>query len=118
MKAKMKNPTGKTKLPAGFAIIVSGSGDSVEWKKGMVITGVVLEIKTIDRKEVKKGEKKTTRLMRIETKDGEKTVWEKAALSNLFNKAKRGKVVYIQHQGMGKAKKGQSAPHLFVAGIK
>lgn len=110
--------TTKIKLPAGFTAVSGMGGDSVEWKKGKIVTGNVLEVKTIDRKNAKKGEKKTTRLMRVATKDGDVTVWEKAALSGLFDKARKGKAVYIQHLGMGKAKKGQSAPHTFVSGIK
>jgi hypothetical protein len=105
-------------LPKGFTAITSGGGNSVEWKKGMVVTGNVLEVKTIDKKNPKKGEDPTTRLMRIKTKDGEVTVWEKSALRGLFDAAKKGKAVYIEHVGMGKAKKGQSAPNLFIAGIK
>lgn len=114
MKTKSKV---QPQLPKGFTAI-TGGGNSVDWKKGVVVTGVVLEIKEIQKKNPKKGEKPTTRLMRVKTKDGESGVWEKAALSGLFDKAKKGKVVYIEHIGMGKAKKGQSAPHLFVAGMK
>lgn len=106
-------------LPKGFKPISGGNnGTSVEWKKGVVVTGNVLEVKTIDKKNPKKGEDPTTRLMRVKTKDGEVTVWEKSALRSLFDTAKKGKVVYIEHIGMGKAKKGQSAPNLFIAGIK
>lgn len=106
------------KLPAGFKPITSGGGNSVEWKKGLIVTGNVLEIKTIDKKNPKKGEEPTTRLMRVQTKDGEVTVWEKSALRALFDAAKKGKAVYIEHVGMGKAKKGQSAPNLFRCGLK
>jgi hypothetical protein len=106
-------------LPKGFKAVTSGGGNSVEWKPGMIVTGNVVEIKTIDKKNPKKGEEPTTRLMRIKTSDGaEVTVWEKAALRGLFDIAKKGKAVFIQHVGMGKAKKGQSAPNLFVTGIK
>lgn len=106
-------------MPKGFVAISGGSGDSVDWKKGKVVTGVVKEIKTITIPAKKKGEKpKDTRLMRVETKEGDVTVWEKAALTGLFDKAKRGKQVYIEHLGMGKAKPGQSKPNLFLAAMK
>jgi hypothetical protein len=113
MKAKVA-----PQLPKGFTAVTGGGGNSVEWKKGVVVTGVVLEVKDIQKKDPKKGEKPTTRIMRVKTKDGEVGVWEKAALAGLFDKARKGKIVYIEHIGMGKAKKGQSAPNLFVAGIK
>lgn len=106
-------------LPKGFKAISGGGGNSVEWKKGLVITGNVVEVKTIEKKgPLKKGEDPTTRLMVIKTKTGDVTVWEKSALRALFDAAKKGKAVYIEHIGMGKAKKGQSAPNLFIAGIK
>ena len=105
-------------LPKGFKAITGGFGDAIDWKEGVVVTGPVLEIKTITKKNPKKGEAPTTRLLRVKTKDGEKTVWEKATLRGLFDSVKKGQVVYIEHVGMGVAKKGQSAPHLFVAGIK
>jgi len=106
-------------LPKGFKPISGGGGNSVEWKKGLVVTGNVLEIKVIEKKgPLRKGEDPTTRLMRVKTKDGEVTVWEKSALRGLFDSAKKGKLVYIEHIGMGKAKKGQSAPNLFIAGMK
>lgn len=105
-------------LPKGFKAITGGAGDSVDWKKGVIVTGKVIELKTIEKKNPKKGENPTARLMRVATKDGEKTVWEKAALTGLFNTVKKGQTVYIEHIGMGTAKKGQSAPHLFVAGVK
>lgn len=108
----------KIELPAGFKAITGMGGVPVEWKKGVVVEGKVLEIKTITKKKVRKGEKPTTRLMNVKTADGDKTVWEKAALTALFDAAKKGNTVYIQHLGMGIAKKGQSAPHLFVAGLK
>lgn len=120
MKAKMKPRAGKTgaKLPAGFKQITGGGGDSVDWKKQKIVTGVVLEIKEIDKKNPKKGENPTMRLMRIATKDGDVTVWEKSGIKALFDAAKKGKHVFIQHIGMAKAKKGQSAANLFVAGMK
>lgn len=105
-------------LPKGFKAISGGGGNAVEWKKGMIVTGVVVEIKTIQKKNPKKGEDPTTRIMIVKTKDGDRGVWEKAALHGLFDAAKKGKQVYIEHLGMGKAKKGQSAPNLFNAGIK
>lgn len=113
MKAKVQ-----PQLPKGFKAIASGGGDSVEWKKGMVVEGNVLEIKELERKNPKKGEDPTMRLMRIKTKTGEVSVWEKAGLKGLFAVAKKGKAVYIEHLGMGKAKKGQSAPHLFMTGMR
>jgi len=113
MKAKVS-----PQLPKGFTAVTGGGGNSVEWKKGVIVTGTVIEVKTIDKKNPKKGEDPTTRLMRVNTKEGERGVWEKAALRGLFDAAKKGKTVYIEHIGMGKAKKGQSAPNLFVAGIK
>lgn len=105
-------------LPKGFKAISGGGGNSVEWKKGKIVQGVVVEVKTIDKKNPKKGENSTMRLMRIQTKEGDVTVWEKSALQGLFDAAKKGKAVYIEHVGMGKAKKGQSAPNLFIAGMK
>lgn len=108
----------KVSLPAGFTAISGAGGDSVVWKKGVVVTGVVTNIKTIQKKKPKKGEKPTTRLMLVETSKGEVGVWEKAALTALFDKAKKGVSVFIRHEGMGKAKAGQSKPHLFTAAMK
>lgn len=118
-KAKTTKKTATVQLPKGFKPITGGGGDSVDWTKTPIVQGNVIEVKTIEKKNPKKGEDPTTRLMRIKTKEGaEVTVWEKAALKGLFEVAKKGKAVFIQHLGMGVAKKGQSAPHLFAAGIK
>lgn len=109
------------KLPAGFKAIAGGGGDSIKWKKGLVVTGNVLEIKTVQVRDLsskKAGATKDARLMRINTKDGEVTIWEKAALHGLFESAKKGKVVWIRHEGFGKAKPGQSKPNLFTAAMK
>lgn len=108
----------KIELPKGYKAITGMGGEPVNWKKGVVIEGIVTETKTLKRKNPKKGESLTMRLMNVKTKDGDKTVWEKAALTALFDMVKKGNTVYIQHIGMGIAKKGQSAPHLFVAGLK
>lgn len=113
MKAKVA-----PQLPKGFKAITGGGGDSVDWKKTKIVTGVVLEIKEIEKKNPKKGENPTMRLMRIKTKDGEVSVWEKAGIKALFDVAKKGKHVHIQHVGMAKAKKGQSPANLFIAGMK
>lgn len=109
---------GKAALPKGFTAISGMGGEAVEWKKGVIVTGVVNGIKTIQKKKPKKGEKPTTRLMLVQTEKGEVGVWEKAALSGLFDKAKKGSAVFIRHEGMGKAKPGQSKPHLFTAAMK
>lgn len=114
----VKKVAGNPQLPKGFKAITGGGGNSVEWKKGLVVTGNVVEIKVIPKKNPKKGEDPNMRLMVIKTKDGDVGVWEKAGLRALFDVAKKGKAVYIEHIGMGKAKKGESAPNLFIAGIK
>lgn len=118
-KTASKKTAAAVQLPKGFKPITGGGGDSVDWDKTPIVQGNVIEIKTIQKKNPKKGEDPTTRLMRIKTKEGaEVAVWEKAGLKALFEVAKKGKAVFIQHLGMGTAKKGQSAPHLFAAGIK
>jgi len=119
-KAKTSSKTLATvTLPKGFKPITGGGGDSVDWTVTKVVEGNVIEVKTIDKKNPKKGENPTMRLMRIKTKAGaEVTVWEKAGLKGLFEVAKKGKAVYIQHIGMATAKKGQSAANLFATGIK
>ena len=104
-------------LPKGFTAI-SGGGNTVVWEEGVVVTGIVQEVKEITLKNVRKGQKPTARLMRIKTKEGEMAVWEKAALVGLFDKVKKGNAIYIECIGMGEAKKGQNAPYLFNAGMK
>lgn len=109
----------KVKLPPGFKVIAGGGGDAVEWKKsGQIVTGVVVEVKTIERKKVRKGEDPTFRMLRVQTKEGVVSIYEKAALKGLFDAAKKGRAVHITYEGKGKAKKGQSAPYLFTAAMK
>jgi hypothetical protein len=106
------------KLPAGFKAI-SGTGDSVTWKKGLVVTGVVLNVKTVKTKQLDdSGKQKEARLMLIETKDGEAAIWEKAGLTHLFDVVKKGQAVYIKHDGFAKAKPGQSPANMFTCAVK
>lgn len=104
-------------LPQGFRQVSSGNFPAV-WnhKANPTLQGVVQEIKTVATKIGRKAQE--TRLMVIADSDGVlQSVWESAALTGLFDEAKKGDTVYIQFTGPIKIK-GRTQPMKgFVAGI-
>lgn len=108
------------KLPAGFqAVATGGGGQWHNWEENPVLQGTVTAMGSFE------GEYGKQRTMTVKDSKGvESTVSESGALKELFNKAKKGKQVYIQLVGVVKLKnKKTGKPNgktykQFTAGIK
>lgn len=87
--------------PKGYTTMPLGTGDfgtTHDFESEPVCEGKVVSIDTV---EVGKGkDKKDTRVMRVETDNGAKSVWESKKLEPLFDDEPIGKHVYIQYLGI------------------
>lgn len=104
------------KLPPGFKVVAQkGFGTVHDFEAQKVLTGKVLEVRDIP----KGGKiKKDTRIMTVQTSDGLRSVWEKAALRELFDTVKKGKEIYIRHDGTKKIPGQKSPMNLFTVAMK
>jgi hypothetical protein len=107
------------KIPAGYKVCpTAGSTSAVDWDKTPVVEGTVIEIKDVTVTDKKTKKKNDTRLMVVETKEGEEVaVWEKFQLETLFNSVEAGDKVYIAHTGVKRIPGGKTL-HEFVTAFK
>ena len=105
-------------LPKGFKAI-QGFSKSHDFDENPVLQGIWGEVREIEVKPTNKNDDGKRTVVEVTPANGiPVTVWRSAGLAGLFDQAEEGDEVYIEFTGMGKAKKGQSAPRLFVTGIK
>lgn len=101
-------------IPEGMQQI--GGGYAPTWKPekpGESVHGhVVGDVRSVEMTIGRK--KQERRCFEVKTKEGDRfTIWESAALGELFDMVADGMEVFIQYDGLGKAKKGQNPPKLF-----
>lgn len=117
-KAKQSASNGGN-IPKGMKPITGGYAKTWDVEEFDTIDGQAQEPKTVKLKQG--GKEVERRCVEVKnTSDGERyTVWESAALANLFDAlAEQAPCrVYIRFTGYGKAKKGQNAPKLFESAI-
>lgn len=104
----------KSAIPAGFKTVnVSGSfGATHDFRVNPVCTG---RVKGIDKVKTEDGPR---RVMRVETEQGERGVWESHQLKGLFDtKGIVGKQVYIHFLGKENIGKGKTV-NVFEAAIR
>lgn len=89
---------GKVALPKGFTAI-TGGGNSWDFKKQKTLQGVLKKIEGPFKS--KQYKDKEFRVARIETKDGEVSVFERAGTRALFD-LKKGSKVFIGYVGKKK----------------
>jgi hypothetical protein len=111
----------KPQLPAGFKAIArrGGSWPQQDAKPGEVLEGKLVKFDEVQskykNKKTKKFEMQKTAI--VETKSGNVTIYENAALSGVFD-VKPGRQIYIQYLGSRKVK-GYSKPFRdFIVGWK
>jgi hypothetical protein len=120
--ARSKKARGKTArkvtVPKGYERI-SGFGESWPGQDpeiGATLEGTITEFGDFETGKGK--DKRTVQTAKIETKDGKiYTVYESARLRALFE-YEEGTQVFLVYNGLGDAKRGQSAPKLFDVFVK
>ena len=110
---------GAIPLPPGFRQTNRGNFPPVFAfnKVGTVLQGIVQGIKDVPKG---KNVDKDTRIMYVANDStGEvNAVWQSAALTDLFDSAKKGDEVFIRYDGEVKVKGRRQPMHGFTAGIK
>jgi len=101
----MATKAGKSSIPpvpSKYKLMGKGNFPPV-WtpeKIGDFLEGIVQQVKAIPTKWKRKGKQDETRIMYVADDDGVlKSVWESAALSDLFDNAQAGDGVYIRYDG-------------------
>lgn len=119
-KRKSKNPTEiNNEIPAGYEVC-EVSGDFAPWhdfEKNSVLTGKVLHVRKATLGKGK--DRKETRILTVQTAEGQRATSEAFKLTPLFDQAekKKGKEVYIKFLGHVKLKGGRKMRD-YVAAIK
>lgn len=110
-------------IPKGMKPISGGYAKTWNVEDFDTIDGQASEVKVVKLSQKRGGKVEEIERRCVEvknTRDGERcTVWESAALANLFDALEEQAPcrVYIRFTGYGKAKKGQNAPKLFESAI-
>lgn len=117
-KPKFVKPSGKGfKPPAGFKQMeISGNfAPTHDFDVEPTIEGKMVELRHVPKGGAIKND---TRIMVVRTNKGDRSVWESAQLTGLFDTLKKGKTVIIHHAGRQKVKGRKSQMHLFEVFIK
>jgi hypothetical protein len=115
--AKAKAKRGNA-VPKGYKAI-GGFAQRWDVKKVRELRGEWGKVRKVTQKATRKGEKdRIVRVTDVTTDHGTYALWESAGLRALFDAAKAGDNVYIRFDGMGRAKRGQSAPKLYTVAIQ
>jgi hypothetical protein len=107
-------------IPPGFEVCDAGSGDFAPWhdfKRDAVLQG---KVESVRKATLGKGkDKNDTRIMTVNTAQGQRAISESVKLSGLFDQAakKKGKEVYIKFLGVVKLKGGRRMND-YIAAIK
>ena len=106
-------------IPEGFVMPATAQVPNWDFEKRQLLQGTIINIKLITKKKVRKGEKKTTRLIHVREDGGNLLqVWESAALTGLFDEAKKGAEVFIRFDGHGPKVKGRMPMKLFATAYR
>lgn len=109
--------TVKPQLPAGFKAISGGGNSWKPEKPGESIMGKFLKVKTVHLEKKGKIAARDVQVYTIETKDGQRDVWQSAGLKAL-ELVKKGQQVYVQYVGKKVIAKGQQPMREFVVAVK
>jgi len=112
-------PSVSDAIPDGYTMPASAQVPNWDFEKKKTLVGDLVSIKIVTKKKVRKGEKKTTRLMIVREENGNLLqVWESKALEGLFDEAKKGRGLYLRFDGYAKKEKGRMPMKLFTTAFK